>query len=165
MRKNIFYRYFCLFSTVIVNTYRSSSQTRETTLSTLSRETDNTALSSNTSWSGDTRGSLRRKTRCSVSSHIVEEKITVVHFRLLKEHVLQITYRGSIRARRSLLSRKSLGSSTSNLTRATSEASLTTSSSYSLFANGSEGSRGATNSLETCREFRSVNDVGDIQTD
>lgn len=54
------------------NTHRLSRQTWETTLSTLSGETDNTTLSSNTLGSRSTGGALHRKIRQSVSGHVNE---------------------------------------------------------------------------------------------
>lgn len=59
---------------VMVNTHRRSRQTRETTLSTLSRETYNTTLSSNTLGSGDTSRTLHRTTQWPVSEHITENR-------------------------------------------------------------------------------------------
>lgn len=55
-----------------VNTHSSSRQTSETTLSTLSGETYNTTLSSNTLGSGDTSGTLHRVTQRPVSKRAVQ---------------------------------------------------------------------------------------------
>lgn len=73
------------------------------------------------------------------------------------------THTFSVGARRSLLSWESCGSNTANLTRATGRTSLTTVSSCSLFANGSNRSGGSARSLQTRRWLRSGN--GGVQTD
>ena len=136
------------------DTHRLSGQTGETTLSTLSGETHNTALSSNTLGSGETRSTLHRTTQ-SAAVHNDDHKESRT------STTAAVTHRGSIRAGRSLLSTGSSGSNGTDLTGATGGTGLTTGSSCSIFADGSGGSRGASGSLWT---DRGVSD-GDTQTD
>lgn len=73
------------------------------------------------------------------------------------------THSGTIRARRSLLSRSSYRTSRAGLTGATGRTSLTATSSCTIFAHGSGGTRGSSDSLHRgweafeCRRMQHLN--------
>lgn len=119
---------------VFEGTYSRSRQAREASLSSLSRQTNNTTLSSNTLRSRQTSRSLQR---------------TVYYFRSLKHLSITVfctttrkkTHRGTISTRATLLSSWSWRSSSTKFTRATSRSCLTTVSFGSFLASWATGSR------------------------
>lgn len=122
-----------------VMTHSRSRQTTETTLTTLSGETYDTTLSSNTLRSRGTSSALNKMPQQAVSNDTSQWALCEVH---------RDTHGGTIGTRGSLLSTRSWGSNTTNLTRATSRTGLTTSSSSAILANRSEGSGWSSNSLD-----------------